>query len=149
MASVFSNATMTTIFQEKVTINNTEYGSRTEVKIGGINEVVQRVVNVPTTQVTLLNLGSSVGAGTLVTGNVQYARLTNLDNENWVRLTFVSGSANQFDLRLDPEKSYVFSNAQISGSDAGGTFGSFTNFTALKAIADSSAVDLEIFVASK
>ena len=72
MASVFSNATMTFIFQEEVTINNTEYGSRTEVKIGGINEVVQRVVNVPTSRVTLLNLGSSVGAGTLVTGNVQY-----------------------------------------------------------------------------
>ncbi len=149
MASVFSNATMTFIFQEKVTINNTEYGSRTEVKIGGINEVVQRVVNVPTSQVTLLNLGSAVGAGTMVTGNVQYARLTNLDNENWIRLTFVSGSSNQFDVKLDPEKSYVFSNAKISGSAAGDSFGSFVDFTSLKAIADSSAVDLEILVDSK
>jgi len=149
MSSIFSNATMTVIFQEEVELNSTKYGGRTQFKIGQINEVSQRIVNVPTSQTTILQLSASVGPGTYVTSNTKYVRLTNLDNENWVRLTFVSGSANQYDVRLDPRKSYVFTNSKISGSAAGATFNAFSDFDTLKAVANSAAVDVEMFVASQ
>ena len=103
-----------------------------------------------------MGLSSTVGAGTYITSDVQYIRLTNLDNTNFVRLTFVSGSsadagakANRFDLKLEAERSMIFTNASISGSNENLSFSSFSDFTDLKATADTAAVDIELFVASK
>ena len=82
--------------------------------------------------------------------------MTNLDNTNFVRLTFVSGSssdagakANRFDVKLEAERSMIFTNASISGSNEDLSFSSFSNFTDLKAAADTAAVDVELFVASE
>jgi|TARA_Y100000593_G_scaffold92141_1_gene182825 hypothetical protein len=148
MASKVSKATMSVVYHEEITLNSTKYGSRTSFEVGDINEISQRIVSIPTSVVTLLNLSSSVGPGQYVTSNMKYVRLTNLDTENWVRLTFVSASANQYDVRLDANRSYVFTNASISGSNAAATFDSFVDFTALKAIAETDAVDVEVFIAS-
>lgn len=149
MASTISNATMTVVYKEEVELNSTKYGTRTEFKIGAVNEISQRIFSVPTSQVTVLNLSSSVGPGAYVTSDLLYARLSNLDDSNFVRLTFLSGSANQFDVKLEAQRSYIFTNAKISGSDAADTFGSFVDFDTCKAIADTAAVDLELFLASK
>lgn len=149
MASTISNATMTVVYREDVELNSTKYGTRTEFKIGAVNEVSQRIFSVPTSQVTVLTLSSSAGAGAYVTGDLLYARLSNLDDKNFVRLTFLSGSANQYDVKLEARRSYVFTNAKISGSNAAATFDSFVNFDTCKAVADTAAVDLELFLASK
>ena len=72
---------------------------------------------VPTTRTKILALSSSAGAGTFVTANLKYIRLTNLDNSNFVRLNFVSGSggtANRYEVKLEADRSMVFTNASIS-----------------------------------
>ena len=148
MASIFSSSTLTVTIQEKIELNSTNFGSRTELKVGKINEVSQRIVTVPTSQTTILSCSSTVGPGTFLSSSLQYVRLTNLDNSNWVRLTFTSGSKNQYEVRLDPKKSFIFTNDAYSGSSTGATFDSFASFTDLKAVANSSATDLELFVAS-
>tara|TARA_A100001037_G_scaffold282628_1_gene287397 strand:- start:503 stop:952 length:450 start_codon:yes stop_codon:yes gene_type:complete len=148
MASIFDSSTLTVVIQENIKLNNNNYGSRTEINLGKINEVSQRIVSVPTTQTTILSMSSAVGAGTYLSSSIQYVRLTNLDNTNWVRLTFASGSKNQFDVRLDAKKSYIFTNDAYSGSASGGTFNDFASFTNLKAVASGSAVDVELFVAA-
>ncbi len=154
MASTISNAKLTVILKEEVKLNNQDYGNRNSVEISGVNEVSQRILSVPTNDTTsILILSDSVGAGTFGISSIKYARLTNLDNSNFVRLTFVSSSAsstdyNRFDVRLDARQSYIFTNAKISGSDNGDTHGSFVDFTSLKAKADTASVDLELFLAS-
>lgn len=148
MASIFDSSTLTVIIQENIELNQTTYGSRTELKLSKINEINQRVVTVPTTQTTIMSASSAVGAGTFLSSSIQYVRLTNLDNTNWIRLTFASGSKNQYDVRLDPQKSFIFTNDAYSGSSSGATFNSFASFTNLKAVATGSASDLELFVAS-
>ena len=156
MASKIDNATLTVQVREEVTLNNRKLGGQNIHKIGGINEVSERILTVPTSEVAILGLDSTVGAGTYITDDVQYIRLTNLDNTNFVRLTFISGSsadagakANRFDIKLEAERSMIFTNASISGSNENLTFSSFSNFTDLKATADTDSVDVELFVASK
>jgi len=149
MSSTITKATLTVVINESVKLNDKEYGARQEVKIKNINEISQRIVNVPTSQITLLQLSSSVGPGTYKTTDLQYLRMTNLDNENFVRLSFSSGSANRFDVKLGALQSYIVTNASMSGSAEGNQFGSFVNFDTLKADASSAACDIELFLASK
>ena len=156
MASTIDNATLTVQVREEVTLNNRKLGGQNVHKITGINEVSERIFTVPTSEVGILGLASTVGAGTYITSDVQYIRLTNLDNTNFVRLTFISGSstdagakANRFDVKLDAQRTMIFTNASISGSNENLAFTSFSNFTDLKATADTASVDVELFVASK
>ncbi len=153
MASTVSTATLKILIQEDITLNNKVMGGKTVHSIGSINEISERILTVPTHQVSVLALSSSAGAGTYVTGKVQYIRLTNLDDENYVRLTFRSGSigtstTNAYDVKLEAKRTMIFTNAAISGSAAGATFGSFSNFTSLDAKANSSACEVEMFVAT-
>ena len=149
MSSTITKATLSVVINESVKLNEKEYGARQEVKIKNINEVSQRIVSVPTSQVTILQLSSSVGPGTYKTSDLQYLRMTNLDNENWVRLSFSSGSANRFDVKLGALQSYIVTNASISGSASGDQFGTFVDFDTLKADANTAACDIELFLASK
>lgn len=153
MASTINAGKLTVILKEEIKINNQEYGNRNSVEINGVNDVSQRIISVPTGDTNLLILSDSVGAGTYGIDNIKYARLTNLDNKNFVRISFVSSSAvptdyNRYDVRLDPRQSYIFTNSKISGSDNGDNFSAFVSFTSLKAKADTAAVDLELFVAT-
>ena len=155
MATTLDNATLTVQVKEEITLNGRKLGAQNVHKIKSINEVSERILSVPTSQVTILGLSSSVGAGTYITSDVKYIRLTNLDNANFVRLTFVSGSstdagakANSFDVKLEAERTMIFTNASMSGSNENLTFSSFSNFTDLKATADTASVDVELFVAS-
>ena len=150
MSSTVSKSTLTVIIDESVKLKDNEFKSRQSVKINNINEISQRLVSVPTSQITLLQLSSSVGSGTYKTSDLKYLRMTNLDNENYIRLYFTSGSSgNGFDVKLGALQSYIVTNASISGSAAGGTFDSFTNFDTLKADANTAACNLELFLASK
>ena len=153
MASTINAGKLTVILKEEIKINNQEYGNRNSVEIHGVNDVSQRIISVPTGDTNLLLLSDSVGAGTFGIDSIKYARLTNLDNSNFVRLSFISSSAvptqyNRFDVRLDPRQSYVFTNSQISGSAIGSNFNTFVSFTSLKAKADTASVDLELFIAT-
>jgi hypothetical protein len=148
MASTITNASLNVVLRETVTLNGKEYGSRLTFDVPGVNEVSQRIFTVPTSQVTVMSLGTTPSAGGFSTTGIKYCRVSNLDDENFVRLSFMSGSSNQFDVKLDPKRTYVFTNAQISGSSSGATFNSYVNFTDLKAVANSASVDIELFVAS-
>ena len=100
-------------------------------------------------------MNTAVSSGTFIEGDVRYIRITNLDNENHVSLTFKNEDAHEFGLKLDRGQSFIY-NGDMSGgvvdtmeANAGaitpGTFADLVNITAL---ADGAACDLEIFVAS-
>jgi hypothetical protein len=154
MASTVNSSKLTVILKEEVKLKNQTYGNRNTLEIGGVNEISQRIVTVPVADTTtLMKMSGSVGAGTYQLDTLKYARVTNLDNSNYVRLSFISSSAdstqyNRFDVRLDAKQSYIFTNSKLSGSDNGDSFGSYVDFTDLKAKANSGAVDLELFIAS-
>ncbi len=149
MATTVTKATLAVQILEDITLNGTQHGSKSIHEYQQISQVDERILSIPTYEVSVLNLSSSDGAGTYDTDKIRYVRLTNLDNKNFLRLEFASGSAgSQFDVKLRPNTSYIFTNASISGSSAGVTFGSFSDITTVKAKADSSAIDLGLFVAT-
>ena len=154
MGSKIQNSQLTVVLKEEIEIGNQTYGNRNTIQVKGIADVSQRVISVPVADTTtLMELSGSVGAGTFGIESIKYARVTNLDNNNWVRLSFISSSAepanyNKYDVRLDAGQSYIFTNSKISGSSAGAAFDSYVDFTSLKAKANSSTVDLELFVAT-
>ena len=149
MATLVDDATLTITVNEDVKLNGQQIGSKTVQTISGINEASRRIFSVPTYETEILALSSSAGAGTYVTANMQYIRITNLDDTNFVRLTFSSGSLNRYDMKLPAKRTAIFTSPSISGSDAGNSFGSFVDFDSMKASANTAAVDVEIFVASK
>jgi len=149
MATLINDATLTVTVNEDVKLNGQQVGSKIVQAIPGINEASRRIFSVPTYETEILALSSSAGAGTYVTANMQYIRITNLDDTNFVRLTFSSGSLNRYDMKLPAKRTAIFTSPSISGSDAGDSFGSFVDFDSMKASANTAAVDVEIFVASK
>jgi hypothetical protein len=149
MATLINDATLTVTVNEDVKLNGQQVGSKIVQAIPGINEASRRIFSVPTYETEILALSSSAGAGTYVTANMQYIRITNLDDTNFVRLTFSSGSLNRYDMKLPAKRTAIFTSPSISGSDAGNSFGSFVDFDSMKASANTAAVDIELFVASK
>lgn len=148
MATTIDDATLTITVNEDVKLNGQQVGSKIVQKIENINEASRRVFSVPTNETQILALSSSAGAGTYVTSDVKYIRVSNMDDTNFVRLTFVSGSSNRYDVKLPAKRTAMFTSPSISGSDGGDGFASFVDFDSMKATADTASVDIELFVAS-
>jgi len=148
MATTIDDATLTITVNEDVKLNGQQVGSKIVQTISNVNEASRRVFSVPTYETEILALSSSAGAGTYATSDLKYIRVSNMDDTNFVRLTFISGSLNRYDMKLPAKRTAVFSSPSISGSDAGVSFGSFVDFNSMKATADTATVDIELFVAS-
>jgi hypothetical protein len=151
MTTTVSDATLTVTVNEDVKLNGYQVGSKVVQTIGGINEASRRLMSVPTSETSVLTLSSSAAAGGYVTSNIQYIRVTNLDDTNFVRLSFLSGSggqANRYDMKLPAKRTAIFTSPSVSGSNVGSSFDAFSNFDTMKATADTAAVDIEMFVAS-
>ena len=88
MATTIANATMTVTLTESVTLNGSQQGATNTLSIGSINEVYKRIVTVPTSEVTLIAMGTAVANGTFIESDVLYIRITNKDDTNHVSLTF-------------------------------------------------------------
>tara|TARA_Y100000310_G_scaffold295438_1_gene326748 strand:+ start:277 stop:753 length:477 start_codon:yes stop_codon:yes gene_type:complete len=157
MATTLSDAKLTVRIIEDIELNGRKLGNINKHEIDGINEVSERILTVPTTQTTILSASSAIGAGTFLSSSIKYIRLTNLDDTNFVRVSFVSGTnrtqsdgigANTADFKLEAKRSMFFTNVAFSGSADGATFNAFSDFANLKGTSDTAAVDVELFVAS-
>ena len=148
MSSTFDSAMLTITINEDVKLNGHQVGSKVVQAVGSVSEASRRIFSIPTYEVTILALSSSAGAGTYSTDNFRYARITNLDDTNYVRLSFSSGSLNKYDVKLPAKNTFIFTSPSMSGSSTGAAFNSFVNFDSLKATSDTAAVDVELFVAS-
>jgi hypothetical protein len=151
MATTLNDAKLTIRVSEEITLNGRALGNTNKQEISWINEISERIVTIPTNQVTILSASSGVGAGTFLSSSIKYIRLTNLDDSNFVRLTFASGStgvSNTADFKLEAQRTMMFTNTAFSGSATNLAFGSFNDFTNLKCAADTDSVDVELFVAT-
>ena len=154
MASTLTAATLTITLTESISINGQEKGSTNALTIGSVTEVSQRIVNVPTSEVTVLAMGTAVASGQFVEGDVRYIRITNKDDTNHVTLTFKNENDDEFAIKLDYGQSFIY-NGDLSGGvvdtmdgiDGTGLTLSLADLVNITALADTAAVDLELFVA--
>ncbi len=149
MASTVDSATLKVQIQEDITLNGVKRGDKVVHTFGSIAQIDERVLTVPTYEVDVLLLSGAAAAGTYETSTFKYARLTNLDDSNFLTVSVVSGSAGSKCVqKLPPKASMVLMSPAMSGSSDGTTFGSFSNFTNVKAEASTASIDVSLFVAT-
>ena len=156
MATTISAATLTVTLTESITLNGQDKGATNSLEIASVTEVSQRIVNVPTSEVVVLAMGTAVAAGQFIESTVRYIRITNKDDTNHVTLTFRNENSNECIHLLDAGHTFIYggdnSGGVVNTHDADATainrgvnvMGDLVNITAL---ADTAACDLELFVA--
>lgn len=149
MASTITAQTLTITISETINLNGQPINSENQITIASIGQVDKRIVSVPTaSEVTLLNFGTAVSAGTVIRANVKYIRLTNKDSANFIRVRFNKSGADAFDVKIDAGQSFMLDNGKLSVSATAGSFSAFVDADSISAQADTGAVDVELFVAS-
>ena len=157
MATTIPSANMTVTVSESLTLGGYPQGTTNSFTISQVSEVSRRIIIVPITEVIIVAMSTAVGAGTFVTGNVKYIRITNKDDKNHVGLIFKNENDDEFGVKLDAGKTFIY-NGDISGGvvdtmdaqdgDADLAANTFADLVNITAIADTAPVDLEVFVAS-
>ena len=95
MASTISAATLTVTTTESITLNGSNMGATNTLSISSINEINQRIVSVAHGAVrTLFEFGATIGAGTFISANVKYVRLTNKDDGTQIDINLETASSN-------------------------------------------------------
>jgi hypothetical protein len=152
MASTISAATLTVTHTEALTLNGVDRGVTNTLTIASINEVDHRILTVDTSAArTIATLGTTVGSGEFIKGNVKYIRVTNKDDTNYVTLGLIQNNTGTeaTHLKLEAGQSFVIYNDDIDIRDDAIAFsGSFEELKSISAQANSANVDVELFVAS-
>jgi len=156
MTSTISPATLTVTLTEAVTLNGYDQGSSNVKTVASVTEISKRIVNVTTTEAVIATFASAIGAGNYIAADVKYMRFTNKDDTNFITLTFRNQDNDEFAVKVDAGQSIcwfgdnsdgmsaVFNATQDADAASSANFGSLTN---IQADADSSACDLEMFIA--
>ena len=154
MATTITNATLTVTLTESISLNGSEQVASNTLTIADIDEISKRIVTIPTAEKTIIAMGTAISNGTFIESDVRYIRITNKDDANHVTLTFKDENNSEFALKLDKGQSFIY-NGDLAGGvvdtmDANGSALSLAlgDLVDITAIADTAAVDLEIFVAS-
>lgn len=140
-------ATLTVSITENITLNEKQRGGSQTVEITGVNYVDDRIVKVGTTEQSLLLFGSSEAAGQFADSNVDYVRISNLSGTNFITLRMTAGDDEYFVKVPAGDSFLLFDTTMDADSAAGVATASLANIDSIKAVADTAAVDVEIFVA--
>ena len=153
MATTISAGTLTVTLTEAITLNGQDKGASNILTVSSVTEVSQRIVNVPTSEVVILAMGTGVAAGQFVESTVKYIRITNKDDTNHVTLTFRSENNNECIHLLDAGHSFIYpgdnSGGVVNTHDASASALSISldDLVDITALADTAVCDLELFVA--
>tara|TARA_R100000808_G_C2148323_1_gene156453 strand:- start:2788 stop:3255 length:468 start_codon:yes stop_codon:yes gene_type:complete len=155
MASTITAAAMTVTVSESITLNGVNQGGTQTLSIPAIATFSKRIIDVPASEVEIIAMSTAVAAGTFIESDVMYIRITNLDDENHVTLTFKSDGNHEFAVKLDKGQSFLY-NGDLDGgvvatmdASASALSLSLADLVNVTAIADSSPCDLEVVVACK
>ena len=155
MTTTLTAATLTVTLKESIELNGVEQGSTNTKTIASINEVSKRIVTVTTTEVEIIAMGTAVSTGTFIEGDVRYIRFTNLDDTNFVTLTFKNENDDEFAVKVDAGYSFIYPADNSGGVvdtmdaiDGTGLTLSLGDLVNVTADADTGSCDMEIFVAS-
>ena len=147
MATTITASTATVTITENITLNNVDRGSKATVSIASINEVFNDIKSVATGGTELVKFSAvGRGAGTLTPADVKYIRITNLDDTNYVEVTASDATPNDvFAVKLDAGKSFTLGSTSFDAATSGTALTPNQTITLIKGVANTSAVDVEIY----
>jgi hypothetical protein len=122
-------------------------GTSYAVDLGGtvtnVGEVINRELEVPITEVTLLNIGATVAAGTLT--DIKFCVIKNLDDTNFIRVRLEDTSGHTSDHKIAAGDYIVVFNTKLSVSETGAAFSAFSDIDTISAQADTSPCLVAVF----
>ena len=155
MTSTITAATLTLTVKESIELNGVEQGSTNTKTIASVNEVSKRIVCVPASEVVAIAISTAIAAGQFHEDDVKYLRFTNLDDTNYVTLTFKNENNDEFAIKLDAGYSFIYPGDNSDGVkntmdaiDGTGLTYDLADLVNVSAEANTAACDMEIFVAS-
>ena len=163
MATTVRQTTLTTTITEEVTINGRPRNSTVKKIITGIGEVFTNITSVTTDGTDLAQFAATKGAGVFSTassgaGQVKYLRITNLDDTNYIELTFsdhvtATSAINMTVFKLDAGKSFMLSNLAFDTEDDDAVdtheLTATDTIAHIRGVANTAACDVEIIIASE
>ena len=138
MASTVSSATLKVTIREEIELNGHQQGGTTTKSIN---------VGVTANKVGYM-------AGLLDDGDVRYIRITNLDDTNFISLTFRDEDNTEFRVKVDAGHSFIYSADNADGlvdtmKASGSALASgLADLVDITVDADTASCDVEVFVAS-
>ena len=154
MTSTITAATLTLTVKESIELNGVEQGSTNTKTIASVTEISKRIVNVPASEVVAIAISTAIGAGQFHEDDVKYLRFTNLDDTNYVTLTFKNENNDEFAIKLDAGYSFIYPGDNSDGVkntmdaiDGTGLTYLLGDLVNVSAEANTAACDMEIFVA--
>ena len=158
MTSTLTAATLTVTLTEAITLNGYDQGSKNIQSVGSIGEVSKRILTITTNEATIVTMSGAVAsAGHFNDSFVKYMRFTNLDDTNFLTLTFTNDDNDEVAIKLDAGNSFMWFadnsggmvdvfNAATAGDAASDT--ALGSITTIQADANTGNCDLEMLVAS-
>lgn len=149
MATTITPTTFTATISEQITLNGQTINSENQLDISDVNEFDKRIMSIPTSsEVTVVAFGAAVAAGTFISGDMKYFRITNKDSVNYARIRVKKNGADTFDTRLEAGKSFIMGNTKESVSATGASWSAFQDADSINAQAYTAAIDIEYVVVS-
>ena len=153
----FSSATLTVKLTESLTIDGRDYGGVSSWTHSGISNITRRLETITSTEATIVSFGAAIGAGTYIPAEVKYMRFSNLDDTNFITLTFANEDDDEVAIKLDAGQSIVWNgdnsggmvdvmNAIAAGDAASDT--ALGDLNSIQADANTASCDMEIYIAS-
>ena len=158
MTTTLTPATLTVTVTEAITLNGYDQGSKNIQSVGSIAEVQKRILEITTNEATIATMSGAVASsGHFNDSFVRYMRFTNLDDTNFLTLTFTNDDNDEVAIKLDAGNSFMWFadnsggmvdvfNAATAGDAASDT--ALGSLTTIQADANTGNCDLEMFVAS-
>ena len=158
MATTVTPATLTVVVSESILLNDYEVGSTNTKTFASIAEVSKRILTITTNEATIATFSGAVASsGHFNDSAVRYMRFTNLDDTNFLTLTFRNQDNDEVAIKLDAGQSFIwnadnsagmvgiFNATQDADAASDTALGSITN---IQADANTGNCDLEMFIAS-
>tara|TARA_R100000781_G_scaffold2475_5_gene4031 strand:+ start:4499 stop:4945 length:447 start_codon:yes stop_codon:yes gene_type:complete len=143
MATTVTASSLTVTITESYQLDNVNYGNTRSKTYTSNGQILQRIMNVSTSNPTIINFGSADAAGQVVVGDYKYFRITNLDDTNFINLSLYNGADTAF-IKVNAGDSFVLMSNEIDAIDGSEAFGAFADITKISADADTAACDVEI-----
>ena len=155
MTSTITATPLKVTITEECSLNGTDQGGVNVMSKGFINEILKRIVTVPTSEINIYSTADSVAGGSqFKAARVKYVRLTNKDDTNYIWIIVKNEGNDEFVVTLAPGESWLSYNQD---SDTGGGMDAAAGAVAVTsglqdinlvtARANTASSDLEVFIA--
>ena len=156
MATTITASDLKVTITEAITLGGVDRGSTFSKTISSIGKIYNEIVLVGTSDQLIVSFSTAKSGGTFVASSesakkMQYMRITNLDDTNFVYLLIgETEGTNQYNqYKLEAGKSFVLcATDNLNRTTNASTAAFATHIDTIHAKADTSACDLEIYIAS-